>query len=127
MESLIALVLADIRLAWLLYGVSAVLGYLCWCWMFFWVRRESLWRSLCHWPAWVLLFTQAPVSHGQSHFSPAFVISAFALLNEEMEALEAVGIWWAIGGLSATLYFLVVFIVRESLKILVARRTTKSS
>jgi len=113
MESLITAGLSDIRWVWAAYALTALFAYGC-CWLLFaTMTRSPEWQSVWLWPFWVLLFSVSPISLDNSAVAPTLVITLFALERGDQSLLELTTLWWIVGALSATLYFLMLLILRE--------------
>jgi len=115
MESLIAAALSDIRLVWAMYALLSLLAYLCWWQALVTAQWSPLMQAILLWPLWVGLCSMAPVAFDSVEFAPALAVTLFALFSDDDILLEQLGLWWLVGALSATLYFLIGFILRALL------------
>lgn len=113
MESLIAAGVSDIRLVWATYILLSLVAYVCWWQALVAAQWPPLMQAILLWPMWVALCSMAPIALDVSELAPALAITLFALLSDDEALLEQLWLWWLVGALSATLYFLMSFILRE--------------
>lgn len=102
--------------AWLIYAIASLMGWWCWCGLFFWLSFFPFARHLFMALGAVLVFTPAPISAGSTLYAPAFVVTSFSFLSEGLSAISYTYFYWISSSLivisALILIYLIVFLFR---------------
>lgn len=97
--------------AWLVYAIASLMGWWCWCGLFFWLSFLPFVRHLVMAIGAVLVFTPAPISAGSTLYAPAFVVTSFSFLSEGVSAISYTYFYWISSSLIAISALIVIYLL----------------